>query len=122
MPTPDLNSVYIEYNFTEEEKPLAQILSPLQQMYLQSMRAVKAQEKISVPIPESVELDRSYWLRMVTLEAEIAFITTLFDNHIAATKQVSERKPSESARIDDPDQSAASLSQRASNLVHKTQE
>jgi hypothetical protein len=122
MPIPDLNCVYLDYDFTEEEKLLSQILTPLQQAYLQSIRARKATEKVSIPIPEDNTLDRSYWLRMATLEAEIQFVTMLFDNHMDATKKISARKTSESTRTDDPDQSGVNLAQRASNLVHKTQE
>lgn len=72
------DSVFAEYAFTENELTTAQLLNPLQKMYFQTKYAQYLKEKATSLLPESGDLDRSFFLAMGNIEGKLQVLQELF--------------------------------------------
>lgn len=92
MSAPRLDDANIEYSFADEELLAAKILDPLKILYYQTLYAQIWKQKASSLMPESMELDRSYLMKLCELEGQLNFIQRLMDDHKNAIKEFNERK------------------------------
>lgn len=92
MPTPRLDDANIEYSFADQEILAAKILDPLKILWLQTKYAQKWKQKASMLVPESVELDRSYLMKICELDGQLNFIQELLDDHKNALTEFNDRK------------------------------
>lgn len=90
MPSPRLDDALLEYSFTQEEAYSAQILSPLQIMFFQTLYAKYFKVRGSMKLPEDLTLNREYTLSILELDGKLAMLQELMDNHKNALQQLSE--------------------------------
>lgn len=119
MPTISPNSIFIEYNFTDQEWINARVLTELQLARLQTIRAQIMKKKATTLVPEDATQDRSWSLQQAELQGQIDFITVdLIDAHYAALKELND--PNKPHMQDNPNpQDIADIATRASKLVHQ---
>lgn len=117
MPQPRLDDANIEFTFTEQEGLIAQILDPVKIAWLQTKYARYWKLKNSTPVPESTELDRSYFIRIAELEGRMNFIQELLDDHKTAIGVMQERTQADPNAASN--QTEAALAERAANQVHR---
>lgn len=116
MPIPKLDDNLLEYSFSNEEYKVARALNPLQIALLHTKRAQFIKLRASIPIPEDINLNRSYITQCCEIDGKIAFIQELLDEHTAVIKELSDPNKSEI----DPDRSVDNIASRASKLVNQT--
>jgi hypothetical protein len=92
MPAPRLDDANIEYTFADTEILTAKILDPLKILWYQTLYAQIWKQKASMLVPETVELDRSYLMKICELDGQLNFIQRLLDDHKNAIKEFNERK------------------------------
>lgn len=92
MSSPRLDDANIEYTFADQEILAAKILDPLKILWYQTLYAQIWKQKASMLMPETMELDRSYIMKICELEGQLNFIQRLMDDHKTALKEFNDRK------------------------------
>lgn len=100
MPTPRSNE-FTAYEFSEEEALQAQVLSPLQEMWIQSMLADAASSKIKLTATRA-EYD-SYWQQEAELQGQIGILSSLLAQSQEAKEKIREIIQEHSANSQEPD-------------------
>lgn len=116
MPTPRLDDANIEFSFSEHEALLAQVLDPLKIPWLQTKYAMYWKMKNSTPVPESSDLDRSYFVKIAELEGRLNMIQELLDDHKSAGDKL---KNQTQVDLADANKSETATAERAAQLVHR---
>lgn len=115
MPTPKIEDVLIEYNFTAEEYRTARILFPIQVIYFSDLYSKLFKQKASMLMPDSQELNLQYIQKICEMEGRLGMIQQLLDNHKDALKELSDVKKNDpNAGSED----IVSIADRASKLVN----
>lgn len=117
MPQLRPDSSLAEYLFTEQETIAAKILSPLQVMWLQTQYTLLMKKKASSLVPESGELDRSFFLQMGEIEGHLNCIQQMFNDSLEAQSLLAQRNLV-TEPISNNDISITALSDRASAQVN----
>lgn len=92
MSSPRLDDANIEYSFADHEILAAKILDPLKIIWYQTLYAQLWKQKASMLMPETMELDRSYIMKICELEGQLNFIQRLMDDHKNAVKDFNAKK------------------------------
>lgn len=127
MATPRLDSSLTEYTFTKEELAQAQLLNPLQVMYLQTKYALIAKLKLCSLIPTSSVDDRDFLLSMGKLEGKLELLEELFNECEQARKDLATPQPQQEGsnlhqEATDQVREIAIAAERAANMVHVIQQ
>lgn len=109
------DSIFAEYEFTPDEKQVADTLSILQIQKLQTLFAQKFKHKAATIIPRKLDMDdREFLCQMAELEGELSMIQQLLADHQhAITVPVVGAEP-----VSETQTTNALLHSRASNQVH----
>lgn len=119
MATPRLDSSLTEYTFTPEELKQAQLLNPLQTMYLQTKYALYFKQKASSQIPTTNLDDREYLLAMGKLDGKLELLEELFMECKGAREALANPEPVGPEGVAASVKEIAVVAERAANLVHK---
>lgn len=118
MPAPRLDDANIEFTFSEEEGRAARILDPLKIMWFQTKYAAYWKMRNSIPVSESSDVDRSYFVKIAELDGRLGAIQEILDDHKNALKEFNEAKQVTQAGAEVKDQKMESIAHRAGELVH----
>jgi hypothetical protein len=114
------SSILNEYTFSEAETVQARLLNPLQKMWLQTKYALYFKEKASGLIPETGDMDRSFFLQQGELQGKLELLQEIFEDcKIAETILANPEKQTEGIEVPKTEVvEIAVLSDRAAQQVH----
>jgi hypothetical protein len=114
------DSIISEYSFTEQEAIQARLLNPLQKMWFQTKYALYFKEKASALIPESGNMDRSFFLQQGNLQGKLDMLQELFEDCLQASKELTNpQKTGSSEEVSASLVEIQQIEQRAASQVHE---